>query len=400
MVNKYAHISQADYETVAGPDWPPFDCFQLHDNVPVSVYKEIDNMLRPVEGFSHPTFCVLPFYAIEYPGKTPCCLISKAQPLKEIQQQMLSEQRPKSCNKCWNLEDAGLKSDRLLKIETLDHFSNIDLEQLITQSRLEKNEIIHYKIDTSNTCNAACVTCGGDFSSTWNKLLHKNNLPAQKNWKILPDQTADWINYSGAKSLSFRGGEPFLSDTNFYILEQLIKHNNTDCFVSFVTNGSFSLNARQKEILAKFKNLNFCFSIDGIGPVFEYLRWPLKWADIENNISWCQANNVKVSVSYTLSNINLLYHTTTTQWFTDHNINYLVNPVYSPGHFRPESLSAEIKQQLGQRHGNDAISQWLVHSPSDDQLFAKFQVEIAKQDHMKNISMQDYLPELAELLKW
>ena len=384
---------------MAGPDWPLFDCFQLHDNVPVSVYKEIDRMIRPVEGFSHPTFCVLPFYAMEYPNNTPCCLMSGVEPLKEIQQQMLSEQRPKSCNKCWNLEDAGLKSDRLIKNETLDYFSNIDLEQLITQSRLGKNEIIHYKIDTSNTCNAACVTCGGGSSSTWNKLLQKNNLPAKKNWKILPDQTVDWINYSGAKSLSFRGGEPFLSDTNFYILEQLIEHNNTDCFVSFVTNGSFSLSRHQKEILSKFSNLNFCFSIDGIGPVFEYIRWPLKWADIETNISWCKTNNVKVSVSYTLSNMNLLYHATTTQWFDDHDINYLVNPVYFPGHFRPESLPAKIKQQLGQQHDSDAIGQWLAHSPSDDQLFAKFQIEIAKQDRMKNISMRDYLPELAELVK-
>jgi len=384
---------------VAGPDWPSFDCFQLHDNVSVSVYKEIDRMIRPVEGFSHPTFCVLPFYAMEYPNNTPCCLMSGVEPLKGIQQQMLSEQRPKSCNKCWNLEDAGLKSDRLIKNETLDYFSNIDLEQLITRSQIGKNEIIHYKIDTSNTCNAACVTCGGGSSSTWNKLLQKNNLPAKKNWKILPDQTVDWINYSGAKSLSFRGGEPFLSDTNFYILEQLIEHNNTDCFVSFVTNGSFSLSRHQKEILSKFSNLNFCFSIDGIGPVFEYIRWPLKWADIETNISWCKTNNVKVSVSYTLSNMNLLYHATTTQWFDDHDINYLVNPVYSPSHFRPESLPAKIKQQLGQQHDSDAIGQWLAHSPSDDQLFAKFQIEIAKQDRMKNISMRDYLPELAELLK-
>ena len=384
---------------MAGPDWPLFDCFQLHDNVPVSVYKEIDRMIRPVEGFSHPTFCVLPFYAMEYPNNTPCCLMSGVEPLKGIQQQMLSEQRPKSCNKCWNLEDAGLKSDRLIKNETLDYFSNIDLEQLITRSQIGKNEIIHYKIDTSNTCNAACVTCGGGSSSTWNKLLQKNNLPAKKNWKILPDQTVDWINYSGAKSLSFRGGEPFLSDTNFYILEQLIEHNNTDCFVSFVTNGSFSLSRHQKEILSKFSNLNFCFSIDGIGPVFEYIRWPLKWADIETNISWCKTNNVKVSVSYTLSNMNLLYHATTTQWFDDHDINYLVNPVYSPSHFRPESLPAKIKQQLGQQHDSDAIGQWLAHSPSDDQLFAKFQIEIAKQDRMKNISMRDYLPELAELLK-
>ena len=385
---------------MAGLDWPSFDRFQLHDNVPVFVYKEIDKMLRPVEGFSHPTFCVLPFYAIEYPDKTPCCLMTGVETLKEVQQLMLSRQRPRSCVKCWKLEDAGLKSDRLIKNETLDYFSNIDLEQLITQSQLGKNEIIHYKIDTSNTCNAACVTCGGDSSSTWNKVQRKNNLPTRKNWKILPDRTTDWINYTSAESVSFRGGEPFLSDTNFYILEQLIKHNNTDCFVSFVTNGSFSLNTRQKKILAKFKNLNFCFSIDGIGPVFEYLRWPLKWADIENNILWCQTNNVKASVSYTLSNMNLLYHATTTQWFRDQNMDYLINPVYSPRHFRPESLSAEIKQHLGQQCNSDAIGQWLVHSPDDDQLFVKFQLEIVKQDRMKNINIQDYLPELVELLKW
>jgi hypothetical protein len=44
---------------VAGPDWPLFDQFQLHVDVPEFVYAEIDNMLRPVEGFSHPTVGLL-----------------------------------------------------------------------------------------------------------------------------------------------------------------------------------------------------------------------------------------------------------------------------------------------------------------------------------------------------
>jgi sulfatase maturation enzyme AslB (radical SAM superfamily) len=370
----------------------------MHIDVPDFVYAELDDMIRSELGFSHPSFCVLPFYAIEYPAKTPCCLLVGNNSLAEIKSQMLEGHRPNSCSKCWNLEDAGLKSDRQIKNETLDLFTNIDLEQLIEDCRQGKNKTIHYKIDTSNTCNSACMTCDGRASSTWNKLLKKNNLSTYKDWKILPDQTTDWIDYAHAKSILFRGGEPFLSDTNFYALEQLIEHGNTDCFVSFVTNGSFSLSRRQKELLSKFSNLNFCFSIDGIGPVFEYVRWPLKWDDIENNIAWCQANNIDVSVSYTLSNINLYYHTQTTQWFRDQKINYLTNPVYSPAHFRPESLSAEIKQQLRQQHNSDAISQWLAHSPNDDRLFEKFQVEIAKQDSMKNISMRDYLPELAALL--
>jgi hypothetical protein len=399
-INKYDHISQADYETVAGPDWPLFSQFKLHIDVPDFVYAELDSMIRPESGFSHPSFCVLPFYAIEYPQKTPCCLLSAADSLAEIKSKMLKGQRPDACAKCWNLEDAGLKSDRQIKNETLDLFTNIDLEQLIEDCQQGKNKTIHYKIDTSNTCNSACMTCNGRSSNTWNKLLKKNNLPTYKDWKILPDQTSNWVDYAHAKSISFRGGEPFLSDTNFYILEQLIGHNNTDCFVSFVTNGSFALSRRQKEILLKFPNLNFCFSIDGIGPVFEYVRWPLKWNDIENNILWCQTNNIDVSVSYTLSNINLLYHTQTTQWFKDRKINYLTNPVYSPAHFKPQSLSIDAKQKLGQRSDCDAIVPWLTHSPDDEKMFRKFQVEVAKQDCMKNISIKDYLPELAELLKW
>jgi hypothetical protein len=385
---------------VAGPDWPTFAQFQLQVDVPDFVHAEIDNMLRTPEGFSHPSFCVLPFYAIEYPKKTPCCLLTNNYQLDEIKSQMLQGQRPSACNACWSVEDAGFKSDRQLKNQALDFYSNIDLEQMIQDCQQNKNKTIHYKIDTSNTCNSACVTCNGSFSSTWNKLLKKNNLPVYQDWKILPEKINGWIDYSTARSILFRGGESFLSDTNFYILEQLIAHNNTDCFVSFVTNGSFSLSKHQKKILSKFSNINFCFSIDGVGQVFEYLRWPLKWADIETNILWCRANNIDVNVSYTLSNLNLLYHSSTTQWFNDNRINYLINPVYFPVHFRPQSLSGSVKQQLRQYPFSDEIESWLTHDPDDDRLFEKFQIEIANQDSMKNISIRDYLPELVNLLKW
>ena len=399
-MKKYAHISKADYDTVAGPDWPPFFEFQHSLDVPEFVYAELDIMLRPPEGFKHPTFCVLPFYAMEYPQQTPCCLMSAEESLQEVQQKMLAKQRPTSCKKCWHLEDNGLKSDRQIKNETLDHFSDIDLEQLIEQSIQGKNKTVHYKIDTSNTCNAACASCNGNASSTWNKLLKKNNFTAFKDWKILPNQTSNWIDYTNAVSLSFRGGESFLSNTNFYILEQLIAHNNTDCFVSFVTNGSFRLTKSQKAILSQFKNLNFCFSIDGIGSTFEYLRWPLKWTDIEHNISWCKTNHIDISVSYTLSNLNLLYYPQTIQWFKDNDLNYLVSPVVSPKHFCPQSLSANIKQKLSNHPDSKHFAPWLAHSLDDDQLFDQFKLEIARQDKMKNISIRDYLPELVELLDW
>jgi hypothetical protein len=399
-MKSYTHISQTDYDTVAGPDWPVFSQFQQHLNVPEFVYAELDSMIRPPEGFSHPTFCVLPFYAMEYPTLTPCCLMSPEESLPEVQQKMLTKQRPASCKKCWQIEDMGLKSDRQLKNETLDYFADIDLEYLIEQSRQGKNKIVHYKIDTSNTCNAACVSCNGFSSSTWNRLLKKNNLVSFQNWKFQPSQTSNWIDYKNAVSVSFRGGESFLSDTNFYILEQLIAHKNTDCFVSFVTNGSFNLTKKQKMILEQFKNLNFCFSIDGIGSVFEYIRWPLKWQKIEDNISWCKKTSIDVSANFTLSNLNLLYLPSTLQWFEENNLKYFINPIESPKCLRPQSLSAGIKQKLMNHECHKQYAPWLGHEDSDEQLFADFQIEIAKQDKMKNISIQNYLPELVYLLDW
>lgn len=399
-MKKYDHISQADYETVAGPDWPLFSQFQSHVGIPNFVYAELDEMIRPPQGFSHPSFCVLPFYAIEYPRKTPCCLMSDFDNLEEIRSDMLAGQRPQSCNACWRLEDSGSKSDRQLKNESMDFYTDMDVEQLLTECHQKLNKITHYKIDTSNTCNAACTTCSGDSSSTWNKIYQKNNLEILPNWKITPQQTHDWVDYPNAKSIIFRGGESFLSDTNFYILEQLLANNNTNCFVSFVTNGSFSLSKYQKNIISKFSNVNFCFSIDGVGPVFEYLRWPLKWDKIKHNISWCLDHNITPSVSYTLSNVNLLYHPQTTKWFKDSNLKYLVNPVYTPECFRPQSLPATVKTRLGQLPGFDHLQYFFKHDDHNDQWYEEFKTQIALQDSMKNIAIKDYLPELVELLKW
>ena len=34
--------------------------------------------------FSNPAFCVLPFYGIEYPANTPCCLLKKGHDLTQM----------------------------------------------------------------------------------------------------------------------------------------------------------------------------------------------------------------------------------------------------------------------------------------------------------------------------
>jgi len=387
--NKYKYVTQRDYDTVAGPDWPSFVDFQQHVNIPDFVYNEIDQMLVEPVAFDHPSFCVLPFYGQEHPAGTACCLLPKNHDLKKIQEDMLNGVRPEACAKCWHLEDRGIKSDRQLKNETVDFYIDKNLQELFDDCKHARHKVIHYKIDTSNTCNATCVTCDSGSSSAWGQLQKKNQQPYNRNWSISLNKIDQNIDYNVAKMINFKGGEPLLSKTNFSILQKLILANNTECFVSFQTNGSITPTPDQEIILQHFKNLNFSFSIDGIGPVFEYLRYPLKWSDIEKNIEWCQQRNIMVSANYTLSNLNVLYHAKTQAWFAEHDIKYMINPVYDPAWFRPSALPGRVK---------DCIDLDFINHHDDDKNYMIFRSKIVQQDAWKNISMRDYLPELADLL--
>jgi len=399
-ISKYKSITERDYTTVAGPDWPSYDQFLTHQDVPEFVYIEIDEMLRGPIAFDNTAFCVLPFYSVELPSQSACCLLPDNADVESIKRQMLNNQRPVECSKCWNLENAGIESDRIIKNRTLDHYFDQDLISIFNDCVENKNSVQHYKIDTSNTCNATCITCGSYSSTAWAQLKRKNQIVPSDNWRILPKDLDSQINYQTAKSITFRGGEPFLSSTNFYILEQLLENNNSDCFVNFVTNGSITLTDYQKNLIAQFKNKNFCFSIDGIGSVFEYMRYPLKWSALEKNIQYCRDNNILVSVSYTISNVNVLYHDQTVAWFNQHDLKFINNPVYTPLHFQPSALPAEIKKNIAGTMLDTQMAAVLLqqHSDQDEQNYQQFRNVISYQNQLKGIQMKDYLPELAKLL--
>lgn len=399
-VDNYKTLVKDDYLVFAGPDWPTYEDFCSHQNVPDFVYDELDSFFANSPAFDNPAFCVLPFYGIEYPQRTSCCLMLPHD-LAQVRQQMLDGVRPSACNKCWNLEDSGIRSDRQLKNSMLDYYTNLDIRVLYQKAKDNQASIVSYKLDTSTVCNATCVTCGTSSSSAWQKLnkKHNNLSPVTfNNIKIKKSDVESLIDLKNAISINFRGGEPLLSKTNFYILEKLLEHNNTDCFLTFTTNGSIELDSDRWQLLSRFKNLNFNFSIDGIEKVFEYMRYPLSWTKLLENIDICKQRNIPISASYTISNINLLYHQTTTQWFKDNNIDYINNLVYYPVHFRPAALSLSVKEKIKQQINHPDVLKFLSsHTTTDEQDFVNAKTEIQKQDAIKGINIAEYLPEFAKL---
>ena len=308
------------------------------------------------------TFCVLPFYGLELQpsGVTPCCLLPDGTDLNQLRQDALAGVQNPACNKCWSLEAENKVSNREIINKSFDYYANQDINLVEQSCRKGQFSPQIVKLYTSNLCNSTCVTCGPGFSTAWSTLESKTI------YKILPDSRIE-LDYDKIKIISFVGGEPLFEKKNYEILDNLIQAGNIDCLVDIVTNGSVQLSDEQLAIIKQFKHVNFCLSIDGVGPVFEYLRYPLKWDQLIKNINLFRKLNINLSVSYTVSKLNVLYQDQTIRWFESMGLPYNFNLVTYPSYFSPNTESAyELK---------------------------RLKYELLRQDSLKGISVQDYLPE-------
>lgn len=335
------------------------------------------------------TFCVMPFYGAEYQQNrytTPCCLMT-AHDIDAVRSDMLNGKKPNSCSACWKLEEQGIKSDRQIKNESYDFYADIDIRQVFDNCKNGQFSPQIIKLYISNLCNSACVTCGPKASTHWQSI---EGIPIQL--ISMTNVILDKIDFANVKMLSILGGEPLYDKKIFNILQRLLDNNNTDCFVSFVTNGNVKLTRLQTDLLSKFKNLDICVSIDGIGPVYEYVRYPLKWTDLEANIKQFRQFAKSVSVSYTLSNVNILYYDETVAWFKENDLPFNHNLVTTPNYFNINALPEEIKKQYP-----SLIPLFRLHNEQDDILFRTAVDEIVRQDKLKNTSAALSIPKFVNL---
>jgi len=352
------------------------------------------------------TFCVLPWVGKEvvWNGQeTHCCLLPRNYNIDQIKSDLLSGVKSSACQKCWNLEEYGSKSDRQVKNSALDFYWDRDLESIKQDATNGKlNDILILKLFTSNTCNATCISCSPNCSSSWAQLAKRIDLdiPPNSNKFVDIDKIKEKVNFKELKILSLIGGEPLYEKKNFELLKYLVELGNTEVFLSIVTNGSVELTSRQKQVLSKFKNLNFSVSIDGIESVFEYMRYPLDWTDLTNNLTFFRELTDNISSNYTLSNLNILYHNKTIKWFNENNIVYSVSPVYNPSWLQPRALSESIKKLLKSQLSAVDYNTFLgpIHTNQDQQNFQMMLEQIKIQDTSKKIQMKDYLPELHNML--
>lgn len=342
----------------------------------------------------HNTFCVLPWFGKEISRSiTPCCLLPVDHDIEDIKKTLLSGQQHPACQKCWNVEANGQVSRRQQENEFLDYKLDRDLEKIQQDCVDNKSTTMLYQVNTSNLCNQACVTCNSSFSTKWQEIDRRMHTV-----QILHSPINDFskeIDYANAKRIEILGGEPLFDPVSLQLLDQLLANHNRDCFISVVTNGSITLKPTQINKLKQLNDLNICISIDGIGSVFEYMRWPGKWTNLLENIEQYRSIAKTVTVSYTISAINALYYDQTTEWFNKNNLSYNHNIVSHPDWASLNHMPVRLKHILGQR--NNFVSNFCKIDGKETPM-SVFCENLIAQDQAKKINIQDYLPELASIM--
>jgi len=381
-------------------------------------------------------FCTMPFiHGFVTPNIiSPCCaytgnikLNSKEQywnsdQLKNIQKNMLDNVRDAGCGICWKKEDRGYSSLRQHSNKIYaDHVEDIKQNKKL-------NHPFYIDLRLGNLCNLKCRMCISEWSSQIaGEILDNPNedwtdTPTQKvieldddTWRLLDK----WLPH--VKRVFMTGGEPTIIKRNLdYINKIVASGRGKDVELIFTTNAT-NINKQFTEIGKEFKSVSYNVSIDAVGTLARYIRYPSDWDTIENNLK-----NIKQGVSFN----------TTIQWLNMTRLNeifdyiencgiafggiwfqlvtdpHYLDPIYAP-RFMKEKCITDIDNFLNRpflnaekynnilygelKQGLTQTKEFLTKNIDNTQHVDEFLKRMEILDRLRGQSLFDALPELKQL---
>jgi sulfatase maturation enzyme AslB (radical SAM superfamily) len=313
---------------------------------------------------------------------------------------------PEHCSHCYDLEKQGILSARTQ--ETVEWANRLNLSNIDDLDNLQHP--VYYEVRPGNTCNLQCRTCGPDSSNLIAQEYKKINLITDYHKKHYLN--FDFVKLENIKKLYVAGGEPTAMPEFYNFVEKCIQTKQTNFEFVVNTNGT-KLSDKFKKQLKEFSNFQFIISIDGLGELNHYIRWPSKWETIVDNVKYLKEQNYPVSFNTTVSIYNIfqlydllaffdkefpgiLIHTT----FASANTNELSALNFPNRNLIIDNLMGV--QKLKCYHNNPLLQSFIDgvimyyskdYSLDLEKLKAFFEFN-DKLDQSRNIKLVDYIPEL------
>jgi len=230
-----------------------------------------------------------------------------AELMKEIRKNMIAGKWSEECGRCMKEEASGLNSRRQYELENWDYSFEQAVSSTEKDGTITNPQLRYYDLRFGNMCNLACRMCGPTDSHTWYEQwlgYHGGDgyddthgyVKLQKNEKgRLYTNDYDWHssetfweqiekNISNIEHVYMAGGEPMMIERHYEFLQKCIDGNHAKNIIIEYNTNMTNLPDRVLDMWTHFKQVRVGASIDGMGDVVEYQRWPLKWKSAYRNL--------------------------------------------------------------------------------------------------------------------
>ena len=201
--------------------------------------------------------------------------------LNNIKDQFKQGHWPAECVRCKEIEQESPSSIRI-------HALALDESE-------DRPDYLQVGGVLDNVCNAACQTCGPQCSTRIGAL-------AEKTFPIVNNSSKYWsLPQDRIRHLDINGGEPSYSKNYKKILANLPPNLRT---LRLNTNCNIVLE-ELTTIADRGIEVTVTVSCDGIGPVHEFMRWPIAWETFYLNLMQYKTMPIKLNLWTTVSALNV-----------------------------------------------------------------------------------------------
>lgn len=361
---------------------------------------------------------------------------------KRVRKQMLAGEKPPECKLCWDEEAVGFKSKRLHMIQEygIDCVANTHEDGTIDSAPLE-----YLDLRFGNLCNLKCRSCGPSDSSLWySDWIELNNhtefsfydgkrykLEQVNNTWSLKNKDFEW--YENNKfwddftqvlpkinRLYLTGGEPLVNKAQWKLLELCIELGYAKNIILEYNSNMTKLPTHAFDLWKEFKAVNIGCSIDAVGDLANYVRYPSDWESVAGllyKFNDYPERNLVGKFSPTVSILNVIGMLELTDWlYFKRPRNIRPMPSYHLLH-GPEFLNLTVLPQDTKQWIVNQYEEWyngatwrepyrkhfapileFMLSQNNEHLLPRLKEHTTILDKSRNQDVRNYLPWLADIL--
>jgi pyruvate-formate lyase-activating enzyme len=349
--------------------------------------------------------------------------IQNSRHMHELRTGFLSGQRPETCRKCWNEEDAGRTSKRMHTLDRLKHSLKDD------DWSSDAKSLMFLDLKLGNICNLKCRICGSwsssQFAAEEISFMPRNEQKSSHAYKMLragawpKENTQFWQQIDSVlddiRYIEFTGGEPFMIDQHFDMLQHIVDQGIAgQVEIHYNTNGTLFPD-RGPEIWKHFKTVEIAFSVDDIGPRFEYQRSNASWGTVKENINRFRIMretmpNLHLQCCTTVNVFNVRYLDEVALWIALQDFDFVYwNMMHDAWYFSISRLPSTAKEHIAYYLGTcntpeqfqkefGGIIDFMNRGESSDG--EETRQQIRRLDQRRHEDLTKIAPELANILNY